>query len=126
MLCKVLKNTYICSVNLKRSGMIDNLKSQMRKGMLEYCILLVLKKRTMYTTEIIETLRNSKLIVVEGTVYPILSRMKSNGLLGYYWQESTSGPPRKYFQITPTGELLLEDLASEWQNLTDTINHLQK
>ena len=75
----------------------ENVKSQMRKGILEYCILLLLKKEPAYTSDIIQKLQEAKLIVVEGTLYPLLTRLKNGGLLGYQWVESTQGPPRKYY-----------------------------
>ena len=77
---------------------IDNTKAQMRKGVLEMCILALLAKEEMYTSDIIEKLKNSELVVVEGTLYPLLTRLKNGGLLEYYWQESTSGPPPEIFQ----------------------------
>jgi PadR family transcriptional regulator PadR len=76
---------------------IENTKAQMRKGVLEFCILSVLKEKDAYTSEILDTLKNAKLLVVEGTVYPLLTRLKNDGLLNYRWEESTSGPPRKYY-----------------------------
>ena len=76
---------------------IENTKAQMRKGVLEYCILSILKDGEAYTSDILETLKNAKMLVVEGTVYPLLTRLKNSGLLAYRWEESTSGPPRKYY-----------------------------
>ena len=89
----------------------ENVKSQMRKGILEYCILLLLKKEPAYTSDIIQKLQEAKLIVVEGTLYPLLTRLKNGGLLGYQWVESTQGPPRKYYSLTEQGEAFL--LASK-------------
>ena len=86
---------------------IDNAKSQMRKGMLEYCIMLLLRHRAAYASDIISSLKEAELIVVEGTLYPLLTRLKKDGLLGYEWQESTQGPPRKYYTLTPTARLRL-------------------
>lgn len=94
--------------------------------MLEYCILLIVKEKPAYTTEIIEALHKAEMIVVEGTIYPILSRMKAAEMLSYYWQESTSGPPRKYFQITEKGKQLLGEMQREWQQLSKSINDLQR
>ncbi len=105
--------------------MLDNIKSQMRKGMLEYCILLILKRNSSYATEIIRQMKDAKLIVVEGTLYPILTRLKNAGLLSYYWEESTQGPPRKYFKITPQGEELLVELEKEWSLLVDVTDKLK-
>ena len=79
---------------------IENAKSQMRKGMLEYCVLLLLKHRPSYASDIIQQLKNAELLVVEGTLYPLLTRLKNDGLLQYEWQESTQGPPRKYYALS--------------------------
>ena len=79
---------------------VDNVKSQMRKGMLEYCILLLLHREPSYASDIIQKLKDAKLIVVEGTLYPLLTRLKNDGLLSYEWVESTQGPPRKYYKLT--------------------------
>lgn len=102
--------------------MLDNIKSQMRKGMLEYCILEVIRRKESYATDILERLRDANLLVVEGTLYPILTRMKNAGLLSYRWQESTSGPPRKYFCITPEGEELLVGLEAEWKAIAQSVD----
>ena len=82
----------------------DNTKAQMRKGVLELCILSILMEGDAYPTEIIDKLKDTKLVVVEGTLYPLLTRLKNTGLLTYRWEESTSGPPRKYYKLTETGE----------------------
>lgn len=82
---------------------VDNVKSQMRKGMLEYCILLLLHRESAYSSDIIQKLKEARLIVVEGTLYPLLTRLKNDGLLSYEWVESTQGPPRKYYGLTPEG-----------------------
>lgn len=103
---------------------IDNQKSQMRKGMLEYCILLLLRDREAYATEMITRLKEAHLIVVEGTLYPLLTRLKNDGLLAYNWQESTSGPPRKYYTLTETGRGVLAQLTQAWQEISATVNHL--
>ena len=103
----------------------ENVKSQMRKGTLEYCILLLLKKEPAYTSDIIQKLQEAKLIVVEGTLYPLLTRLKNSELLSYQWIESTQGPPRKYYQLTPKGEEFLGELETYWQELNDTINHIR-
>jgi len=106
--------------------MIDNLKSQLRKGILEYCILSVIDKKEVYTSEILETLEEANLLVVEGTLYPLLSRMKNNGILSYRWQESPDGPPRKYFCLSDEGRELLNQLQEEWNNISQSINQLTK
>lgn len=101
---------------------IENTKAQMRKGVLEFCILSVLKKDDAYTSEILETLKNAKLLVVEGTIYPLLTRLKNDGLLNYRWEESSSGPPRKYYGLTETGEIFLKELGTTWTELSDAVN----
>ncbi len=100
---------------------LENTKAQMRKGILEYCILSVLNNKDAYTSEILAVLKEAKLIVVEGTIYPLLTRLKNAKLLGYRWEESTSGPPRKYYTLTETGELFLEELEKTWQNLSEAV-----
>lgn len=102
--------------------MVENIKSQMRKGILEYCILTIISRREAYASDILEVLKAADLIVVEGTLYPLLTRMKNNGLLAYRWQESTDGPPRKYYQLTDEGRILLEDLKREWDAICLSIN----
>lgn len=97
----------------------------MRKGTLEYCILLILKKEIAYTSDIMRKLQDAKLIVVEGTLYPLLTRLKNSGLLKYRWVESPQGPPRKYYELTPDGETLLGELEASWLELNDTINHIR-
>ncbi len=101
---------------------IENTKAQMRKGVLEFCILSVLKEKESYTSEILDTLKNAKLLVVEGTVYPLLTRLKNDGLLNYRWEESTSGPPRKYYALTEFGNTFLTELNSTWIELSDAVN----
>lgn len=105
---------------------IDNLKSQMRKGMLEYCVLLLLRNGDAYASEIIAKMKEAHLIVVEGTLYPLLTRLKNDGLLAYRWEESVSGPPRKYYSLTPTGIMALGQLQESWAEINHTINHLNK
>lgn len=105
---------------------VDNVKSQMRKGMLEYCILLLLHRESSYASNIIQSLKEAKLIVVEGTLYPLLTRLKNDGLLAYEWVESTQGPPRKYYRLTELGEVFLLELESAWDELSDTVNQLKQ
>ncbi len=100
---------------------IENTKAQMRKGVLEFCILSVLKEKDAYTSEILDTLKNAKLLVVEGTVYPLLTRLKNDGLLIYRWEESTSGPPRKYYGLTDDGQTFLHELNDTWKELSDAV-----
>ena len=104
---------------------VENVKSQMRKGTLEYCILLILKKEAAYASDIIQKLQEARLIVVEGTLYPLLTRLKNSEQLTYKWVESTQGPPRKYYKLTEKGELFLNELEVSWKDLTDTINHIR-
>lgn len=105
---------------------VDNVKSQMRKGMLEYCILLLLHREASYASDIMQKLKEAKLIVVEGTLYPLLTRLKNDNLLSYEWVESTQGPPRKYYRLTTQGEEFLLDLEATWDELSDTVNHLRQ
>ena len=100
---------------------VENTKAQMRKGVLEYCILSVLKDDYAYVAEILDTLKDAKLLVVEGTIYPLLTRLKNAGLLNYRWEESTSGPPRKYYGLTETGQLFLNELTSTWDELQTAV-----
>jgi PadR family transcriptional regulator PadR len=104
----------------------DNVKSQMRKGILEYCILLILNRRKVYANDIISLLKEAHLIVVEGTLYPLLTRLKNMDLLTYQWVESNQGPPRKYYELTPKGEEFLAELEQAWNEIADTINHLKQ
>lgn len=104
---------------------VDNAKSQMRKGMLEYCILLLLREGPAYASDIIQRLREARLIVVEGTLYPLLTRLKNDGQLSYEWVESTQGPPRKYYRLTASGERLLAGLEAAWEELTEAVGRLR-
>lgn len=98
----------------------------MRKGILEFAILLVIAKQKVYANEIITRLQEAKLTVVEGTIYPLLSRLKNAELLTYDWEESKTGPPRKYYSLTSQGKDFLEACTSQWQNLEDSIHNLQQ
>ncbi|MBK8954747.1 MAG: PadR family transcriptional regulator [Saprospiraceae bacterium] len=100
----------------------DNAIAQMKKGILEMCILSIIDKEAVYPSDIIQKLRTSELIVVEGTLYPILSRLKNNGYLEYHWRESQSGPPRKYFTITETGKQALQTLLESWLHFVNCVN----
>jgi len=101
---------------------LDNTQAQMRKGVLEFCILSVLSHKEVYTSDIIEKLKEARLIVVEGTLYPLLTRLKNAGLLSYRWVESSSGPPRKYYSLTPLGEKFLDELRVTWRELVEAVN----
>jgi PadR family transcriptional regulator PadR len=103
---------------------VENTKQQMRKGILEFCILSVLKDRDLYASEILERLKEARLLVVEGTLYPLLTRLKNADLLQYRWEESSSGPPRKYYTLTEEGTQFLEELKSTWEELQHAINQV--
>ncbi|MFZ9074237.1 MAG: PadR family transcriptional regulator [Flavobacteriaceae bacterium] len=100
---------------------IENTTAQMRKGILEFCILSLISGRDLYTSEILDALKKGKMLVVEGTVYPLLTRLKNANLLQYRWEESTSGPPRKYYSITPEGEAFLAELQTVWNELNKAV-----
>ncbi|MBN1143933.1 MAG: PadR family transcriptional regulator [Bacteroidales bacterium] len=102
----------------------ENVKAQMRKGVLEFCILSILSKNDAYATDILNKLKESELIVVEGTLYPLLSRQKNAGLLSYRWEESTQGPPRKYYTITEKGKEVLKELDTAWKDLIDAVDSI--
>jgi PadR family transcriptional regulator PadR len=103
----------------------DNAKAQMRKGVLEYCILLILSKQDAYASDIINLLKESQMIVVEGTLYPLLTRQKNAGLLSYRWEESTQGPPRKYYTITNDGKTFLSELDQSWDDLIQAVQSIK-
>ena len=105
---------------------IENTKSQMKKGILEFCILTIIKRKEVYPSEVIEELKKSELIVVEGTIYPLLTRLKNAEILTYRWQESTSGPPRKYYSITKQGEKFLKELEETWNNIAESVTKITK
>ncbi len=100
---------------------IENAKAQMRKGVLEMCILAIISEDELYPGDIIGRLKANDLIVVEGTLYPLLTRLKNDGLLNYSWQESSTGPPRKYFKITDIGAQFLTNLAGSWRQLVQSV-----
>ncbi|MBQ0087548.1 MAG: PadR family transcriptional regulator [Bacteroidales bacterium] len=104
----------------------DNSRSQMRKGVLEYCILSVLDRKESYASSLIEELKAANMIVVEGTIYPLLIRLKNQGVLSYRWEESTQGPPRKYYCITDKGRMMLLQMDKEWNEMVKTIETLRK
>ncbi len=106
---------------------IENTKAQLRKGALELVALSIIRQEgEAYPTDIINRLKESELIVVEGTLYPLLSRLKVGGLLDYVWRESTSGPPRKYYRLTPSGETFLNELHSSWRSLAEAVDNTTK
>lgn len=101
---------------------LENTKAQMRKGVLELCILALLEHQDAYASDIIEHLKKAEMIVVEGTLYPLLTRLKNAELLAYRWEESTSGPPRKYYSLTPMGKKALTELQTSWDTLVEAVN----
>lgn len=103
---------------------LENTKAQMRKGILEYCILSILKNDDAYVGEILAHLKKAELLVVEGTIYPLMTRLKNAQLLSYRWEESTSGPPRKYYTLTPKGEEFLQELSSTWKGLQHAVESI--
>lgn len=105
---------------------LENTKAQMRKGILEYCILSVLSNDSCYASDIIKELKEVKVIVVEGTLYPLLTRLKNAGLLSYRWEESQQGPPRKYYELTPEGKDYLRGLDNSWDELVESVNLIRK
>lgn len=104
---------------------VDNIKAQMRKGILEYCILSILLKGDAYASSIISELKESQMIVVEGTLYPLLTRQKNQGLLNYRWEESTQGPPRKYYSISDKGKAVLAELDAAWGDLVKVVENIK-
>ena len=98
----------------------------MRKGVLEYCILLVLSQEPLYAITILQDLKEAKMIVVEGTLYPLLTRLKNDGLLTYRWEESTQGPPRKYYELTYSGRKFLNELEGSWSELVEAVGKVRK
>lgn len=101
---------------------IENTKAQMRKGVLEFCILSILQSNDAYASDIIDKLKEGKMIVVEGTLYPLLTRLKNAELLAYRWEESKSGPPRKYYSLTANGQQFLKELSTTWSELVKAVN----
>lgn len=100
----------------------DSTIAQMRKGVLEMCVMAAIDGQEAYASDILERLKGAHLIVVEGTLYPILSRLKNEGFLSYRWEESSSGPPRKYFNLTPLGLDFLQELKTGWGELVGAVN----
>ncbi len=104
----------------------QNTISQMRRGILEYCIVSVLADHEIYTAELIDRLKSAKLLVTEGTLYPLLSRLQKAGLLQYRWEESESGPPRKYYSLTKEGIVLQKELDTAWMDITKSVQKIRK
>ena len=105
---------------------IENTKAQMRKGILEFCILSLIKRREMYVLDLMEELKKVDMGVVEGTLYPLLTRLKNAEILSYRWEESTGGPPRKYYKLTEKGELFIAELDKTWSQLTESVTQITK
>jgi PadR family transcriptional regulator PadR len=103
---------------------LENTQAQMRKGILELVILSVLNRNDAYASDIINELKKAKLIVVEGTLYPLLTRLKNGGLLTYRWEESSQGPPRKYYVITEDGKQFLQQLKKTWEELNQAVKQI--
>ena len=104
----------------------ENTKAQMRKGILEYCILTVISGNSCYASDIIKELKEAEVMVVEGTLYPLLTRQKNAGLLSYRWEESPQGPPRKYYELTDDGRSYLAELDKSWDELVKSISQIRK
>ena len=109
---------------MKNDNEFNEAKAQMRRGMLEFCTLLIISRDKVYASDILKELKQADLIVVEGTLYPLLSRLKTEKLLDYAWKESVSGPPRKYYTLTTEGKEKLQQLKDTWKSLTESITTL--
>lgn len=101
---------------------IENAQVQMRKGILEFCILHIISRGEVYASDMLEELTNARIMVVEGTLYPLLTRLKNAELLDYKWVESQSGPPRKYYVLTENGKLFLSAMEETWIGLADSVS----
>jgi PadR family transcriptional regulator PadR len=101
---------------------IENVQVQMRKGILEFCILHIISRGEVYASDMLDELTSAKIMVVEGTLYPLLTRLKNAGLLDYKWVESVSGPPRKYYVLTEEGRVFLNAMQSTWSDLSASVN----
>jgi len=109
---------------MKNETEFDETKAEMRRGMLEFCTLLIISRDKVYSSDILNELKKADLIVVEGTLYPLLNRLKKEGLLDYSWQESIAGPPRKYYTLTPKAKEKLVQLKTTWKSLVESITSL--
>ena len=105
---------------------VDNIKAQMRKGVLEYCILGILGREDAYASLILSSLKEARMIVVEGTLYPLLTRLKNQGLLSYRWEESTQGPPRKYYSLTEKGREALVEMDTAWNEVVSCVEAVKR
>ena len=120
------KGTSNFSMNPIKDNELEKTQAQIRKGLLEFCILLTISGEAVYSSDILQRLKDSDMLVVEGTLYPLLSRLRTSGLLSYQWQESPSGPPRKYYSLTDEGHRALERLVITWNDLDASITSLLK
>jgi PadR family transcriptional regulator PadR len=109
---------------MKKETQYEEAKREMRRGMLEFCTLLIIHRGEVYASDILKELKRADLLVVEGTLYPLLSRLKTEGFLDYLWKESSEGPPRKYYSLTSKGKEKLTQLKTTWKSLTESINTL--
>ena len=105
---------------------VDNIKSQMRKGVLEYCILGIMGREDAYASLILSSLKDARMIVVEGTLYPLLTRLKNQGMLSYRWEESTQGPPRKYYSLTEKGREALVEMDTAWNEVVSCVEAVKR
>lgn len=105
---------------------VENTQVQMRKGILEFCILHIISRGEVYASDMLEELTSAKIMVVEGTLYPLLTRLRKAGLVDYKWVESSSGPPRKYYTLTPDGQDFLSTLNTTWEELVSSITSITK
>lgn len=103
---------------------LDNTQSQMKKGILEFCILSVIKKGEAYPSDIVEEMKQANMQILEGTLYPLLTRLKNSGMLSYRWVESSSGPPRKYFSLTDKGQVFYSELEKTWRDLANGVERV--
>lgn len=128
MYCIIVSITHIFALQYSTMSdqSIEKIKSQMRKGTLEYCVLAVISEKESYPSEIINQLKEKNLIVIEGTLYPLLTRLKNSDYLSYRWEESTGGPPRKYFSITEKGKQVLSELHTAWEEYSRSVNSITK
>lgn len=111
---------------IKRNMNIENTQSQMRKGILEFCILSIIRRGESYPSDIVEEMKGANLNIFEGTLYPLLTRLKNADMLTYRWVESNSGPPRKYFSLTEKGQIFYNELEATWKELANAVNALAK
>ena len=125
VLCNTKYLSYLCIINLLKIPMnIDNIQVQLRKGILELCVLNIISRGEVYTSDMIQELTQAKMMVVEGTLYPLLTRLKNAGYLDYKWVESVSGPPRKYYMLTEIGNQFLKELGNTWLEISASVSQI--